>query len=122
MTITGYRNFDVLIARAGKQFRAFVVDAPAGEASALFDLPFVTDEMTGLGGLALGVRRGAGAAGDTDPAADLTDLGALLFEAIFRDKVRSLLAASLASVAEEEVGLRLRLRFEEDAAGLALLP
>ena len=30
MTITDYRNFDLLIARAGDRYRAFVVDAPAG--------------------------------------------------------------------------------------------
>ena len=29
MTITDYRNFDLLITRAGARCRAFVVDAPA---------------------------------------------------------------------------------------------
>lgn len=28
MTVTDYRNFDLLIARAGDRYRAFVVDAP----------------------------------------------------------------------------------------------
>jgi hypothetical protein len=37
MTITDYRNFDLLITRAGARYRAFVVDAPAGEASGVFD-------------------------------------------------------------------------------------
>ena len=32
MTITTYRNFDLLITRFGDRYRAFVVDAPAGEA------------------------------------------------------------------------------------------
>lgn len=41
MTITDYRNFDLLIARAGERSRAFVVDAPAGEVSVIFDLPRV---------------------------------------------------------------------------------
>ena len=41
MTITDYRNFDLLITRAGEHYRAFVVDAPAGEASIVFDLPRV---------------------------------------------------------------------------------
>ena len=52
MTITDYRNFDLLITRAGARYRAFVVDAPAGEASVLFDLPFAPDEIAHLGGLA----------------------------------------------------------------------
>jgi hypothetical protein len=30
MTITDYRNFDLLITGAGERYRAFVVDAPAG--------------------------------------------------------------------------------------------
>lgn len=32
MTITTYHNFDLLIARTGGCYQAFVVDAPAGEA------------------------------------------------------------------------------------------
>jgi len=35
MTITAYRNFDLFIPRA--RYRACVVDAPAGEASVVFD-------------------------------------------------------------------------------------
>ena len=54
MTITAYRNFDLLLARAGERYRAFVVDAPAGEASVVFDLPFAPNEIAHLGGL---VRR-----------------------------------------------------------------
>ena len=41
MTTTDYRNFDLLITRAGERYRAFVVDAPAGEDSVVFDLPRV---------------------------------------------------------------------------------
>ena len=54
MTIPAYRNFDLLLARAGERYRAFVVDAPAGEASVVFDLPFAPNEIAHLGGL---VRR-----------------------------------------------------------------
>ena len=54
MTIPAYRNFDLLLARAGARYRAFVVDAPAGEASVVFDLPFAPNEIAHLGGL---VRR-----------------------------------------------------------------
>ena len=61
MTLTDYRNFDLLITRAGEHYRAFVVDAPTGEASIIFDLPFGPDELTRLGGLA-GVRRHIGVA------------------------------------------------------------
>jgi len=121
VTVTDYRNFDLLVTRAGERYRAFVVDAPAGEASIVFDPPFAAGEFTRLGGL-MGLRRDVRPEDGRPPAADLADLGSRLFAAIFRDEVRSLLAASLSSVAEEGAGLRLRLRFEEDAADLAILP
>ncbi|MBK6431456.1 hypothetical protein [Candidatus Amarolinea dominans] len=75
MTTTDYRNFDLLIARAGERYRAFVVDAPAGEASVVFDLPFAPDEITRLGSLVRGASRRPGAAEDAGPAANLADLG-----------------------------------------------
>lgn len=78
MTITDYRNFDLLIARSGDRYRAFVMDAPAGEASVIFDLPFATDELACL---------------SVDEATDLASLGRQLFEAVFRDNVHALLAA-----------------------------
>lgn len=39
MTITIFRNFDLLITRAGERYRAFVVEAAAGESTS-FDRPF----------------------------------------------------------------------------------
>ncbi len=83
--------------------------------------PSPPDEFPRLGGV-MGIRRDVLPADRHPPVADLTDLGSQLFASIFRDKVRSLLAASLSSVAQEGAGLRLRLRFEEDAADLATLP
>jgi WD40 repeat protein len=119
--LTDYRNFDLLISRAGRQYRAFVVDAPAGEASILFDLPFAAHELTQPGGPA-GKGRYIGLSSDPGQVLDLSDLGRQLFEAIFRDKIHSLLVTSLSSMAHQGAGLRLRLRFEEDAADLANLP
>ena len=122
MTITDYRNFDLLITRAGDRYRAFVLESPAGEASVVFDLPFAAEEFICFSDLMRGMYRHVGAAEESSPAASLADLGSRLFQAIFRHKVQTLLAASLSSVAREGAGLRLRLRFEEDAAGLATLP
>lgn len=126
MTLTAYHNFDLLLTRAGARYKAIVVDAPEGEESAPFDPPFAPDALPRLDGLVRGVTRGAarhlGAADDPGPAAGLTDLGSQLFTAIFGGPVGNLWAASQASVAGEGAGLRLRLRFEEDAADLALLP
>lgn len=128
--ITAYRNFDLLITRAGERYKAIVTDAPAGEESVLFDPPFAADALPRLEGLARGVTRGSarsaaraiGVADDPGPAADLAEVGSRLFAAVFAGPVGSLLAASQASVAAEDAGLRLRLRVEADAAELALLP
>ena len=60
MTITDYRNFDLLITRAGDRYRAFVVDAPEGEASVIFDAPFVAGELARLGGSGRRASRPAG--------------------------------------------------------------
>ena len=116
-----YQNFDLLITRYGDHYRAFVVDSPAGEASVIFDLPFAPDELTQPGGQ-VGVRRHLGAADDFGLTSSLTDLGSRLFAAIFRGKVRDVLITSFSSAAQEGCGLRLRLRFAEDAANLANLP
>ena len=42
MPVLTYANFDLFITCAGDSDRAFVVDAPAGEASVAFDLPKVS--------------------------------------------------------------------------------
>ena len=39
MTITDYRNFDLLITRAGERYPTFAAYAPAGRVSVVFDLP-----------------------------------------------------------------------------------
>ena len=36
MVITTYRNFDLLLTRAGERYRSFVVDAPTRESSLVF--------------------------------------------------------------------------------------
>ncbi len=124
MTLTTYHNFDLLLTRAGARYKAIVVDSPAGEESVLFDPPFAADALPRLEGLARGATRNIGAADDPGATTSLTDLGSQLFAAVFGGQVGTLLAASLASVAAEKqpTGLRLRLRFEADAAELALLP
>lgn len=121
--IATYHNFDLLLTRAGERYKAIVVDAPEGEASALFDLPFAPADAPRLSadGPARGTRD-PGAVQEPGPATDLADVGRLLFETILPQKLAARLAASQASVSAEGAGLRLRLRFEEDAAELALLP
>lgn len=43
-----YLNFDLLITRSGGQYRAFVIEPPAGEGNTTFDLPFAADGIERL--------------------------------------------------------------------------
>lgn len=116
-----YRNFDLLITRAGDRYRALVVDAPGGDVDIFFDLPPSLPGFQEL--LALtGPRRGlSDAPTQTKPTASLDDAGDELYEAIFQGEVRDVLVASQREAADNQTGLRLRLRFNEDAAELATL-
>lgn len=116
-----YHNFDLLITRSGDDYRAFVVDAPGGDADVTFALPFSADELDFLGDLA-GARRGGSGGGTGGPAPDLKELGSLLHGAVVQGKVAAVLATSLDRAEEEQVGLRLRLRFSEETSELATLP
>ncbi|MCB0105923.1 MAG: hypothetical protein KDE53_08435, partial [Caldilineaceae bacterium] len=90
-----YLNFDLLITRAGEGYRAYVIDAPGGDAAVSFALPpdMLTGERLVHGG---GTRRGARLRNPspTTPPPDLRTRGRTLFETIFRDEVRSVLVAS----------------------------
>ena len=121
MAITTYQNFDLLITRSGDDYRAFVVDAPGGDADSVFALPFTADELDFLGNLA-GVRRGGSGGSAAGSASDLKELGGLLYGAVIQGKVAAVLAASLEKSEQENVGLRLRLRFSEETSELATLP
>jgi CHAT domain-containing protein/WD40 repeat protein len=117
-----YLNFDLLITRAGDRHRALVVDAPGGDADIFFDLPPSLPDFQALLKFA-GPRRGVREEPvESAPVASLDDVGSLLYEAIFQGDVRDVLVDSLALAADNAAGLRLRLRFHEDAADLATLP
>jgi WD40 repeat protein/CHAT domain-containing protein len=117
-----YLNFDLLITRAGDRYRALVVDAPGGDADIFFDLPPLLPDFQALLKFA-GPRRGVREEPvESAPVASLDDVGSLLYEAIFQGDVHDVLVDSLALAADNAAGLRLRLRFHEDAADLATLP
>jgi len=120
VAVNAYQNFDLLITRSGADYRAFVVDAPGGDADATFALPFTADELDFLGNLA-GARRGSRPA-TGGAVADLKELGGLLYGAIFQGKMAAVLATSLEKAEQEQIGLRLRLRFSEETSELATLP
>jgi WD40 repeat protein len=121
VTVSEYRDFDVLITDYGDRYRALVVESPEGEASVVFDAPFHPDEVIRIAGL-LSPRRDRSKVAADARAQRLTEFGRRLFAAVFRDGLLRVLAASLATAAREGAGLRVRLRFDEYAAELAGLP
>lgn len=120
-TTDAYRNFDLLITRAGDGYRAYVIDAPGGDANVTFALPFRPGEIGRLIRRS-GARRSVRPAPEAMALADLRQLGERLYNAVFRDRVRSVLAASQHEADAAGQDLRIRLRFSDSAVGLATLP
>lgn len=119
-----YLNFDLLITRAGDAYRAYVVDAPGGDADVTFEMPFAPDELVRLVH-GEGTRRGLRLAEDDAdqlPPRELRDLGSQLYETVFHDDVREVLVASQTDADSKGQELRIRLRFADDAVDLATLP
>lgn len=118
-----YLNFDLLITRAGDAYRAYVIDAPGGDADATFTVPFPLHEISRLN-RGTGTRRHLHLIAEPVIASppSLRDLGRRLYDAVFRDEVRSVLIASQAEAQAEGCALRIRLRFSDDAIDLATLP
>ncbi|MBP7765122.1 MAG: CHAT domain-containing protein [Syntrophaceae bacterium] len=109
-----YLDFDIKITPEGGKYRAFVLRSPAGEASAVFSLPFSQDRMELLinrlgGSLRRGVRRI-----DSPEMKTARELGGKLFETVFSGDVYACFKESLDAAAEQKsTGLRIRLRLQE---------
>ncbi len=105
-TVTSYRDFDLLVGRAGKGYVVRVIDSPAGEASAKIP-PRLKSELDEL------VERLAAlpaSPGSSREALRLAKrLGRSLHDALFHDEVGQRLAASLEQIDRSE-GLRIKLR------------
>jgi hypothetical protein len=114
-----YRDFDLLIERAGQGYRAQVLDSPAGQATADFVLPFSDLEIENcllrLGRPARSVRRL-----DSTEMSTAKTFGAALFNAVFSADVRACLRSSVDEARRENAGIRVRLRLADPA--LADLP
>lgn len=115
-----YLDFDLLIERAGDKYKARVLNSPAGQATTEFSLPFTEEEledfMLKLGRLRRVPRRAAFPEMETVKA-----FGNKLFEAVFQNDVHTCFRSSLNEAAQQEAGLRLRLRLS-DAPKLVEVP
>jgi hypothetical protein len=114
-----YRDFDLLIERAGKNYRSQVLNSPAGQASAEFTLPFSDLELENyllrLGRPARRVRRL-----ESTEMSTAKNFGAALFNAVFSGDVRACLRSSVDEGKRENIGVRVRLRLGDPV--LADLP
>ncbi len=123
-----YEDFDALIERYGEGYRLHVIASPAGEARVDFLLPFTREELAALPWVSgYGLRNfqlanlGEKSFGAADPLTPQA-FGVRLFKAAMAGNVNLNLRESLAQVAHRNSALRIRLRFDENAADLACLP
>ena len=100
MAASGYLNFDLEIEHAGQNYSVQVLSSPAGEVRAEIAAPVLTQ---------------------FDSAATPQVVGEQLFEAVFRDEIRSCLRRSMDEAKNQQQGLRIRLRLA-DVPELANLP
>ena len=119
-----YVDFDLLIEPAEDHaYRARVLNSPVGETRPMtVRMPFSDLELENFL-LKVGRPRRQDTRGEATPEASaVRDFGGRLFDAVFRDEVRTALTSSIDQVeAQEDTGLRLRLRLS-DCPELAELP
>ena len=119
-----YLDFDLLVERGDNQggYRARIVTSPSGQTvSRDFVLPFSELEVENfLLRIGNARRRPVRGIGSTEDVATKR-FGADLFNAVFQDDLRMVLATSLNEAEDREAGLRVRLRLA-DVAELANLP
>ena len=100
MAESGFLNFDLEIEHAAQKYSVQVLSSPAGEARAVIEASVLTQ---------------------LDSAATPQAVGEQLYEAVFRDEIRSCLRRSMDEAGRQQKGLRIRLRLSE-VPELANLP
>ena len=83
-----YRDFDLLIERAGEAYKTRVVDSPAGEAVTKLELPFSESDVEQFF-----VQIGHSRLIESPQTQKMREFGQLLFEATFSGDVRDRLRA-----------------------------
>ena len=122
MSSNSYLDFDLLIESSGENFRAAVVDSPAGQASNTFSLPFSQKdlEILVLQVFRLTSRRSVRAIGAPEMK-DVRSFGGHLYEALFAGPISTCLLRSMDEAERTHRGLRVRLRLGS-APALANIP
>jgi hypothetical protein len=107
-----YKDFDLLLERAPKGFRAQVLTSSAGQASVEFQLPFSDVEIENcllkLGRTTRLVRRI-----ESNEMTTAKTFGGALFNAVFSGDVRACFRSATDEARRENTGIRLRIRLAD---------
>jgi TonB family protein len=115
-----YDDFDLQIEPAGEKFRVRLLNAPTGQATTEFELPFTDVELSNflsrIGQIRRTMRRV-----DAPELQAAKAFGGKLFNAVFSGEMIAQLRGSMEQASDREHGLRIRLRLT-DVPALADLP
>lgn len=117
-----YLNFDLLITRSGEQYRAYVVDAPGGDADVIFSLPITPSVLSELQYPASGYRHSQLHTSTVATPQRMEEIGQQFYHALFQGQVNNVFIASRKEAERSGASLRIRLRFSDDTTELATLP
>src|SRR6266566_4125665 len=115
-----YDDFDLQIEPAGEQFRVRLLNAPTGQATTEFVLPFTEIEVANFLSRIGQVRRTMRRV-DAPELQAAKEFGGKLFGAIFSGEMIAQLRGSMEQASDKDHGLRIRLRLT-DVPSLADLP
>src|SRR6266853_4673082 len=115
-----YDDFDLQIEPAGNRFRVRLLNAPTGQATTEFALPFTEIEVANFLSRIGQVRRAMRRV-DAPELQAAKEFGGKLFGAIFSGEMISQLRGSMEQASDKDHGLRIRLRLT-DVPALADLP
>jgi len=115
-----YDDFDLQIEPAGNKFRVRLLNAPTGQATTEFALPFTEIEVANFLSRIGQVRRAMRRV-DAPELQAAKEFGGKLFGAIFSGEMIAQLRGSMEQASDKDHGLRIRLRLT-DVPALADLP
>ena len=115
-----YDDFDIQIETAGEKYRVRLLNAPTGQATAEFALPFTDIELSNFLSRIGQVRRTMRRV-DAPELQAAKEFGGKLFSAVFSGEMIAQLRGSIEQASDKEHGLRIRLRLT-DVPALADLP
>jgi WD40 repeat protein len=109
MAISEYLDFELIIEKVPEGYRARVLNSPTGQAEESFSAPFSELELENfylrMGRSKSGVRRI-----DSPDLDTAKNIGRKLFDAVFRDDIKTAYFSSLNEARDENKGLRILLR------------